>query len=102
MNIQRSAQNVICRKFRKKHDQTVKLLVWERWNPSIIYNFFFHKVAIGWVNVAMMSVCLPPRTHLSTTRTTNPNNFPAPSTTKIDAKLSKPTDTQDGTEQQPE
>ena len=67
MNIQRSAQNVMCRMFLKKHGQTVKLHVWERWNPLIIYNFFFHKVAIGCVQVAMMSVYLHPHTHLSIT-----------------------------------
>ena len=67
MNIQRSAQNVMCRMFLKKHDQTVKLHVWERRNSLIIYNFFFDKFAIGCVQVAMMSVCLPPQTHLSIT-----------------------------------
>jgi len=50
----------------------------------------------------MIWVRLPPRTHLSITSIRNPNNLPAPSTTKIDATVSKLTDTQDGTEQQPE
>jgi len=86
MNIRRSAQNVMCRMFLKKHGQTLKLHVWERWNPLIMYSFFFHKVAIGCVHVAVMSVCLPPRTHLSTTSTRSLNNFAGPSTTKIDGQ----------------
>ena len=75
MNIRRSAQNVMGRMFLKKHGQTVKLHVWESWNPLIIYKFFFHKVATGCVQVAMMSVCLPPHTHLSITSNRIRNKF---------------------------
>jgi len=41
----------------------------------IMYNFFFYKVAIGCVQVAMMSVCLPPHTHLSITSIRSRNIF---------------------------
>jgi len=50
----------------------------------------------------MICVRLPPRTYLSTTSIRNPNNLPAPCTTKIDGTVSKLTDTEDGTEKQPE
>jgi hypothetical protein len=47
-----------------------------------------------------LSVCLSPCTHPSVTSNRIHNKFPAVSTTKIDATVSKLTVTQDGTEQQ--
>jgi len=102
MNIRSSAQNLMCRMFLEKQCQTVKLHVWDSWNSLIMENFFIHKVAIGCVDVALILVCLSPQIHRSTTSNRIPNNLPAARTTKIDATVSKPLDTPDGTELQPE
>jgi len=54
MNIRSSAQNLMCRMFLKKQGKAVKLNVQERCNPLIIQSFFFPKVAIGCVQLAMI------------------------------------------------
>jgi len=59
-------------------------------------------LAIGFLHVARSWVYLCLLTHFSITNNTIANHFPAPSTTKIDAIVSKLADTEDDTEQQVE
>ena len=70
MNIRSSAQTVMCKMHLEKQGKAVKLNVgerWnlgERWNPLIIQSFFFYKVAMGCVQVAMFEDICPHR-HIS-------------------------------------
>ena len=82
MNIRSSAQTVMCQMFLKKQGKAVKLNVQERWNPLFIQNLFFPKVAIGCVQVVMISVYQPPRTQLSITSNRSGNKFQPPAPPK--------------------
>jgi len=82
MNIRSSAHTVMCRMFLKKLGKAVKLNVQERWNPLIIQNLFFPKVAIGCVQLVMISIYQPPWTHLTITRNRSGNKFQPPAPPK--------------------